>query len=249
MNSTQTRIVTTSWDDGNRADLQIAKLLTAKAMKATFYVPINYQERTMRNEELRGLASTGFEIGAHGFSHRLLQGLSTAELEKEIVPCKGSLEEITKTDIRMFCYPCGRYDSRVIEMLRSFGYRGGRTTRMLGMQAQFDNFEMPTTVQAFPHAPFTYVKNMLKGGKIEYLKTFMAQRARLGDWVALSKSLFDAVLQDGGIWHLYGHSWEIERLGLWDGLREVVDYVSRREGVHYMTNGELITAREMVNSD
>ena len=239
------RIVTTSWDDGNRADLAVAELLAARGMKGTFYIPINYSERSLQNRELRDLSSAGFEIGGHGYSHKLLRGLSANEMNDEIAPCKPVLEDITGMEVGMFCYPCGRYDEKVLEALRAAGYRGARTTRMLAMQAQFDNFEIPTTVQAFPHRPVTYFKNVAKSGQFEYLKTLLSQRTRLGSWVELSKRMFDAVLAEGGVWHLYGHSWEIERLGLWNQLREVLDYVAGHSSVQYAVNGALVPAEAM----
>jgi hypothetical protein len=65
---------------------------------------------------------------------------------------------------------------------------------------------------------------------------------RLGSWLELGKRLFDAVLEKGGIWHLCGHSWEVERLGLWEDLREILNYVGRREGVSYVPNCALVPA-------
>jgi hypothetical protein len=59
----------------------------------------------------------------------------------------------------------------------------------------------------------------------------------------LGKQLFDEVLEDGGIWHLYGHSWEIEELGIWDDLLEMLDYVSHHSNVTYLTNGQLTEGR------
>jgi hypothetical protein len=40
---------------------------------------------------------------------------------------------------------------------------------------------------------------------------------------------------------LYGHSWEIEELAIWGQLRELLDYVCKREGVLYPTNGQLLS--------
>jgi len=56
----------------------------------------------------------------------------------------------------------------------------------------------------------------------------------------LGKRFFDVVLKDGGFWHLYGHSWEIERVGLWGGLRELLDYICRHDGVSYIPNAALV---------
>jgi hypothetical protein len=35
----------------------------------------------------------------------------------------------------------------------------------------------------------------------------------------MGKILFDRVLKEGGVWHLFGHSWQIEEMGLWDDLK------------------------------
>jgi len=234
------RIVTTSWDDGDRADLRLADLLRSKGISGTFYIPIHYEERTVQNCELKALASDGCEIGAHGFSHKLLWGLSTQELADEIRPCKPILEDIIGKEVRMFCYPCGRYDANVVRTLQEAGYRGARTTRMLATRPGFSAFEIPTTLQIFPHPPLTYLKNVARARRLEGVQAFLAQRPRLGNWVELAKRLFDEVLENGGVWHLYGHSWEVEKLGLWDELSDVLDYVSRREGVRYVPNCGLV---------
>jgi peptidoglycan-N-acetylglucosamine deacetylase len=235
------RFVTTSWDDGDRADLKVAELLRSRGIGGTFYVPITpYRERPLERAELRALSSEGFEIGAHGFSHRLLWGLSSKEVTGEVGPCKPILEDILGTQVRMFCYPCGRYDSNVVRALKEAGYCGARTVRMLATRPDFNPFEMPTTVQIFPHPQSAYLKNVARARKLEGLLVYLVQRARLGDWLELGKRLFDSVLQNGGIWHLYGHSWEIDALNLWDGLRRMLDYVCRREGVTYLPNGEVL---------
>jgi peptidoglycan/xylan/chitin deacetylase (PgdA/CDA1 family) len=233
------RIVTTSWDDGDVADLKLAELLRSRGLRGTFYVPIHYRERRLNHSQLRDLASEGFEIGAHGFSHKLLWGLPADELAQEVGPCKPTLEDIIGREVRMFCYPQGRYDANVMHALKEAGYSGARTVQMLATQPTFDPFQMPTTVQIFPHSPFTYLKNVARSRKLEGLQVCLVQRSLLGNWLELGKRLFDAVLENGGIWHLYGHSWEIDSLGLWDGLREILDYVSGRDGVRYVSNCEL----------
>jgi hypothetical protein len=53
--------------------------------------------------------------------------------------------------------------------------------------------------------------------------------------------MFNRVLEHGGIWHLYGHSWEVDQLGIWPDLTEMLDYVSHRDGVAYVTNSRLLS--------
>jgi hypothetical protein len=40
---------------------------------------------------------------------------------------------------------------------------------------------------------------------------------------------------------LYGHSWEIDELGIWSDLHEMLDHVSHCKGVTYLTNGQLLS--------
>jgi hypothetical protein len=245
------RIVTTSWDDGDRRDLRLAELLRSREIRGTFYVPITpYMGRpALSHDELRALSSEGFEIGAHGFSHKHLWKLSAPQLAEEINPCKPILEDIVGSEVRMFCYPRGRYDSNVVRAVKEAGYWGARTVRMLATGAKFKPFEVPTTVQAVPHRRFGYVKNVARARKMEGLQVLLARMTWLGNWIELGKSLFDSVLENGGIWHLWGHSWEIDELGLWKDLEEMLDYVCKREGVTYIPNWELIPVSSAQTSE
>jgi peptidoglycan/xylan/chitin deacetylase (PgdA/CDA1 family) len=235
-------IVTTSWDDGDRADLKLAELLRTRGIHGTFYIPITpYDARpALGHAELRLLSAEGFEIGAHGFSHKHLCRLTTEELAEEINPCKPMLEEILGVEVRMFCYPRVRYDRNVAHALKDAGYSGARTARMLATRMQFKPFEMPVTVQVFPHRKFSYFKNVIRAGRVEGLRAYLANRKSLGNWLELGMSLFDSVLQDGGVWHLTGHSWEIEENGLWQDLARMLDYVCRRQDAIYVSNCDLL---------
>ena len=140
----------------------------------------------------------------------------------------------------MFCYPRGRYNLEVLGAVQRAGYRGARTTRMLCQQLSFSRYEMPTTLQAYPHDSLTYYKNLGKRRDLPGLYKYVFELRRLNSWVELGKTLFDQALRDGGMWHLYGHSWEIEELGLWDDLKRVLDYVRDRPGVIYANNSQAL---------
>ncbi len=236
------RIVTTSWDDGDPADLKVADLLRSRDVRGTFYVPMTgYRGRTiLKPAGLRSLVSEGFEIGAHTLSHRTLSNLFPAEIDREVRGSKETLEDMLSCDIDMFCYPRGRYNRQVLHSVRASGFRGARTTRMLAIESNFAPFEMPTSLQVYPHSGWTYVRNIVKSRKAGRLLDYLNQFRGARSWVELGKILFDSVLKDGGVWHLYGHSWEIEELGLWAELAELLDYVRGRHAIQYASNGEAL---------
>jgi hypothetical protein len=227
--------------------MRIADLLRSRGLPGTFYVPISgYKGRkTVNNSELRGLCSQGFEIGAHSVSHRSLSKLSRQEMAHEVRDCKEMVEQASGGRVVMFCYPNGRYNAAVMEYVKQAGYSGARTTRMLSLEAEFLPLEMPTTLQAFPHSTSAYVKNLLRARNVPGLITCLTEFRELKSWVDLGKQLFNYVLQYGGIWHLYGHSWEIAELGMWSDLTNLLDYVARRDGVTYLTNGKLSCASNL----
>jgi peptidoglycan-N-acetylglucosamine deacetylase len=232
------RIVTTSWDDGDPFDLKVAELLRARSLPGTFYVPIvGYDGRkTLEPAELRSLVSGEFEIGAHGVSHNVLTALSPKELVREVRVCRTRLEDILSAPIQMFSYPKGKHNAKVVKQVKDAGYTGARTTHMLRQSLDFDPFLMPTSLLAAPALKKIYVRNLLRGRNSRGLLDYLTQFIHLDNWVTLGKALFDQVLKEGGVWHLCGHSWEIEDLGLWDELKEMLDYVSNREGVTYVSN-------------
>ena len=59
-------------------------------------------------------------------------------------------------------------------------------------------------------------------------------------WDVLAMAMFDRVMVRGGVFHLWGHSWEIENHKDWQRLEAVLKYISRRPGVVYATNQELL---------
>jgi peptidoglycan-N-acetylglucosamine deacetylase len=236
-------IVTTSWDDGDPKDLKIADLLSSRGLPGTFYLPMTgYQgRRALTTTDIRALSDQGFEIGAHSVSHRNLPSLAAEQMAHEVEVCKQKLEQVVGRSVVMFCYPNGRYDGEVIRHVQQAGYKGARTVRMLSMSTDFLPFEMPTTVQAYPHPSSAYIRNLARAHNAPGLLRFMTKLRRFKSWVELGKQLFSEVLEQGGIWHLFGHSWEVDEVGIWGDLGEMLDYVSNRKGVTYATNSQLLS--------
>jgi len=218
-------------------------LLHSRGIGGTFYVPLNPfrdSKSSLDSQALRHLAEEGFEIGAHSVSHRNLSQLSGDELREEVVPCKHALEDTLGREVRMFCYPGGRYNQEVMQTLKAAGYSGARTVRMLATGMQSEPYEMRVSLQAYPHPVMNYAKNVGRSRRLDCLANGWLHRSALSNWPVLGKRLFDQVMLHGGTWHLYGHSWEIEQLGLWGELEDVLDYVGHRKNVNYVCNGALL---------
>lgn len=235
-------IVTTSWDDGDPLDLKVADLLLERGLAGTFYLPfIGYDGRqTLSPYHLRRLVEEGFEVGAHGMSHNVLTPLRPKEIAREVGNCKKRLEDVLGEQVRMFSYPLGRYSRIVVHHLKEAGYLGARTNRMLGHELDFSPYEMPTTLQVCRLRKKDYCRNALRSASLGRVLTYFARVIYASSWVELGKGLFDLVFREGGIWHLYGHSWQTEEMGLWGDLKEILDYVSGREGILYVTNAEVL---------
>jgi peptidoglycan/xylan/chitin deacetylase (PgdA/CDA1 family) len=235
-------IVSTSWDDDSASGLKIAELLSARGLPGTFYVPTSRlgEGSIFSGSDLRVLSTSGFEIGAHTISHKILTELEQPELTREVAGCKQALQQILGQEVSTFCYPKGRFNARVVREVERAGYRGARSTQVLFSGATFPPYEMPTTVQAYPHNRSNYVRNLIRLGAISALVKSTPDLISFENWLQLGKSLFDRILRDGGTWHLYGHPWEIEKLNLWSQVKEMLDYVSRRESVIYLNNGEIL---------
>lgn len=239
------RIVTTSWDDGDVCDFRLVEMLRARNLLATFYIPISghHGSRALGPSEIQAMVSEGFEIGAHGFSHLVLPRCTNEVIIHEVETSKQCLEDILGNEVRMFAYPRGRYSNAAIRFIKRAGYAGARTTEMLARGLNYDPYRMPTTVHAFPHSKPAYVRNTARAAHLARTWRYLTRLRRANTWVDLAKVLFDSTLEEGGVFHLYGHSWEIDELGLWGDLAEVLDYVSNRDGVRYLRNGEVLDYR------
>jgi len=238
--------VTTSWDDGHILDKRVVKLLDKFKLKGTFYIPktniINLLEDGSKSLLREIGLNTGsltekdiikigenHEIGAHTLTHPKLSTLSAEDAKKEIVDSKKHLEDILGYKIKMFCYPYGDYNANVKEIVRNTGFLGARTVEMGITGFPEDFFEFGTTIQAFPRSV-----------TIKLHKTYALPQKFIFSWESQVKRFFRRVLKRGGIFHIWGHSWEIEIFDMWDRLEDIFEYISNRENVMYLSNGECL---------
>jgi peptidoglycan/xylan/chitin deacetylase (PgdA/CDA1 family) len=227
--------VTFSVDDGHPTDLRTAELLARLGLEATFYVPGRNDERTVIGPaEIREL-SHGFEIGSHTMNHRRLQDLSDARASAEIADGKKWLEDLIGVETVSFCYPGGKYNDRTGRLVAEVGFLGARTCRFNLHAFPADPFRWGVSTQAYSHG-------LLKCLWISDLRGTM-NHLRIGrlavDWELHFSRALDWVEANGGIAHLYLHSWETESLGEWPKLERALEDAASRKGLTRVTNGKL----------
>lgn len=219
-------IITTSWDDGYPADIRLAELLEKYNVAGTFYVPCRNSEgrAVIAASDVREL-SRRFEIAAHTLDHIVLTTVADREAERQIREGKQRFEEILGADVHGFCYPRGHYNRRIRQLTVDAGFVYARGIKNFCSNIGRDPFAMPVTLQFFPHKKDVYLKNLLKHGlDLQRLRLCLAAltTASLVDRV---RRLVDLCADGTGVFHLWGHSWEIEEHKLWRELEEVLGYL------------------------
>jgi len=232
----RTVYVTTSWDDGHELDLRLASELTARGMAGTFYLAPRCREipsaKRLDGAAMRELAD-GHEIGAHTLTHPRLTDLPAHRARSEIRDGKDAIEESIGRAVTSFCYPYGAYAEDHPDMVRAAGFRLARTVDRFRTDAPADLFRMGTTVHAYRH--------LVDGPQI--LRRTRSPRQAMAlwrNWDLLGHRLFEEVCAEGGVFHLWGHSWEIDANDDWRRLCSVLDEL-RDHDVTFVTNGELAT--------
>ncbi len=233
---TEPVIVTTSWDDGHCLDLRLAEILDNHCLPGTFYIAPASAELTPADRLSRsGIAtiSKQFEIGAHTLTHPRLTSLPGTAARQEIVNSRTYLEDVTGGPVRSFCYPGGVFGPEHVHMVRKAGFTYARTVRRFALDAGTDPLRSPTTVQAYCH-----IADVAQAFAYARLRPLTAWNLYC-HWDRLAMRLFDRVLKEGGVFHLWGHSWEVAKHNQWAALQQVCEYIGRRPGVRYLVNGAI----------
>jgi peptidoglycan/xylan/chitin deacetylase (PgdA/CDA1 family) len=222
-------IVTTSWDDGQKFDEKLSLLLLNYGINGTFYIPKNWEGRLVDADLIKDI-DKNFEIGAHSMSHTTLTGVDLGCAFNEIKDSKEWLEELVNHEIEMFSYPKGKFNSEIVKLVERAGFKGAR---VLDFQIALPKnpFQLGVGSQASNGSPLIRLKASLNS---------KLSLQSLVDWKVNAKLLFDRMLGRGGVWHLWGHSWEIEKNRDWKKLEEVLEYVSNRKNVYYLENRDII---------
>jgi len=192
----------TSWDDGYSLDLRLAGLLEKYHLPGMFYIPTGLSD--LSKKEIKGL-SERFDIGSHTVSHRILRNIPLEECYQELKDSKEQLQDIIGREVYSLCYPRGRYNKNVKCIAKDIGYREARTTKVLNLFTPTDPMAMETSVHVY--------------NRKEYKGVY---------WLDIALDLFDTIMEPNSLYnyfHLWGHSWEIEKYNYWKHLEFLFSYI------------------------
>lgn len=218
-----------SVDDGHPLDLRIADMLARHDLRATFYVPIRNCEGppVLSAVQTRELAQR-FEMGSHTLDHRFLTTLNETEAWHQIIHGKAELEQRIGQKVTGFCYPGGKFRQPHVQMVRRAGFSYARTIRNMYPDAGQHSLTLPTSLQFYPHTRSVLIRNFILQGSYPIRSPLFRAVIIEEDWVMRLYRLFDHLQKRGGVFHLWCHSLDIDRLQIWKALDHFLGFVARR---------------------
>jgi len=233
-------IITTSWDDGHPLDLRVAAMLARHGLRGTFYVPLRaVKDRLLSPLEMRELVAMGMEIGSHTVTHPVLTEIPMREVDRELRDSRRILEDVLGREVTSFCYPAGRFNREIVRRAACAGYRVCRTTVDFQTGLRFNPVAMPVSLQLFRHRPATHYRHALRHHNWGGLWRWQRRLGGETDPIRLASSIMATVPETGGVFHLWGHSWEIEEHGLWLAFNRIAAALGAVSGSVALTNGDV----------
>lgn len=219
------KAVTFSFDDGVTQDINLIELMDKYNVKCTFNINsgkfglkdtvqkmiIQPTHNKINREDIKDVYKN-HEIAVHGYDHISLTEVSSEVKAYEIGRDKYELEKLLEDRIKGMAYAFGRYDEDTKSIMRLLKLRYGRTVKSTY------NFNIPKDFLEWnPTCKFNDKEIM---------------------------NITDRFLENNGrfetkLLYIWGHSYELDGLILWDHMEEVIRKISGHDDIWYATNGEI----------
>jgi peptidoglycan/xylan/chitin deacetylase (PgdA/CDA1 family) len=133
------RAVLITFDDGYRNNFTYAyPILKKYNFRVTIFLVTQYigkkngwgkgDEEILSWDEIEEMKRKGFSFGSHTRTHPNLLELSQNKILSEIRDSKRILEEKLGEQVNFFAYPYGKFNPRIVEMVKRAGYLGALST-------------------------------------------------------------------------------------------------------------------------
>lgn len=241
-------IFTTSWDDANLLDFKLIDTFCSinQRIKGTIYVPLQSKYRNTSDDEIIRL-SNFFEIGCHTVNHPDLSRCDTQEIVCQLRNSKDYLSKLLNKEVKSFCFPFGRYSNESVEIAQKYFQLGRIVSPNFSLGIFEDNFLLHTSMQVCSHSKeITAMLNSANFNQGSISNIVMPKINKLNfyskdiyKWSDIAKVIFSTIKDMNGVFHLWGHSWEIEKQNLWYELKVFLDFVALQEDIEFLDNSEL----------
>lgn len=212
-----------SWDDGALEDIKLFDLHEKYKIPAIFFVPnFNVEGRKVIDcQMIRNAESKYISFGGHTKSHRFLTEILETEIEREVIENKIYLEDILGHELEHFCLPGGKYNENILNIVNKH-YSTIRTADTMNFQKK-DELIKPS-IHFYPRGYKSIIGNCFRNASynemayaithplcsyFEMIRAFVAMESR---------NKKSRVI-------IWGHSWEIEKYGLWEELELFYKYL------------------------
>jgi peptidoglycan/xylan/chitin deacetylase (PgdA/CDA1 family) len=213
-----------SWDDGATQDQRLIALHEKYGIPGMFFVPTRNREgrNVLSPDVIKKSESEMIRFGGHTDNHTYLTTISLAEAENEIKRNKDYLENILGHSIPDFCMPGGQYNDKILNLVYKY-YKTARTADT--MNFQYKEGPLKPAFHFYPRGKKSLLYNAAKN---------RSYRQLMNTALSLSSSYFDLMKKILGIEAhrkdsiimMWGHSWEIDELNLWNELENLFIFVN-----------------------
>ena len=152
------KVVGITFDDGYQNNLlNAAPILIKYNFSATCYIVSGSigssntwdldkgitQRPLMTENEIRDWLKLGMDIGGHTKTHVDLTSISEEEVKKEIIDCRTELENSFNIQVTDFCYPFGRFNELVRNIVQDSDYLSAITMNRGRVNSKSNMFVLP----------------------------------------------------------------------------------------------------------
>jgi len=230
-------ITLSQWTYGPRAGLpRILRLLRKYGIRASFYIPAITAER--HPYAVEAIHAEGHEIGLHGYTHRRPDALTPDEEEEELTHAIEVLERVTGQKMRSYISPAAEYSMHTLGLLIKYGLEFGADgmdddvpyyVEIDGEQTDFLQLPLNFALDDAPLYWFNLLPALFYGGPY-------AEPSRVYE---LWTTEFDALYDEGAVYHLCMHPFLSGRGARVRTLERVIQYIMLKPDAKFVTLGDI----------
>ena len=209
-----------SWDDGALEDVRLFELHEKYQIPGMFFVPTRNREgrAVLTQAMLRDAESAHVSFGGHTENHVYLTAIPPEQVEGEIERNKRYLEDTLGHEIPHFCLPGGKYNETILQT----AFRHYQTVRTADtMNFRHEGTLLKPSFHLYPRGNKSLLGNAARNHSIAQL-LYVAMHFRKNYFSLIRDLLERESKREGNTVVLWGHSWELEKFGLWDEVEAIM---------------------------